>query len=174
MKECFKCHTLKELSEFYVHKQMADGHLNKCKECAKKDAKVGTIPRNCTECGKHFMAVATEVKRRGGGAFTCSRECYYKRLPKILEKKNKDMKMTYGSVHHWIKRVAGKPTHCESCGISGGESTLYDWSNKSGLYLRRRSDWQRLCRKCHINFDMKHHNKSEKFRASMKNRMKNK
>ena len=71
MKICFKCKKEKPLKEFYKHSQMADGHLNKCKECAKLDAnkhrsnnleKVRAYDR---ERGKlaHRIALRTEVNK---------------------------------------------------------------------------------------------------------------
>jgi hypothetical protein len=42
-KKCFKCGFLKELNEFYKHKQMPDGHVNKCKTCNKEDVAIHRI-----------------------------------------------------------------------------------------------------------------------------------
>lgn len=150
-KVCFKCKENKKLDDYYKHSEMADGHLNKCKECTKIDNRTsnGIHLRTCGICSKEFRTTTSEIK--SGGGLWCSRECFYKSLPSTLAKKNSGMNMSYAGVHAWIKRVAGQPSYCEICKSS--TSTRYEWSNKSGEYKRDLSDWQRVCRKCHIKYD---------------------
>lgn len=39
MKRCIICKKMKPLSEYYTHPEMADGHMNKCKECCRDYAR---------------------------------------------------------------------------------------------------------------------------------------
>lgn len=67
-------------------------------------------------------------------------------------------KAGYGSKHTWMRRNFGNPPSCEDCGAIGekknGKWTI-QWSNRSGFYLRERSDWNGRCAKCHKAFDLK-------------------
>lgn len=155
-KVCFKCKSIKLLSEFYRHPEMADGHLNKCKECTKLDNKTsnGNYSRKCLECEIKFNTTLTEIKR--GGGKVCSRECFYKRLRKIVKREEespnwKGHKVGLAALHNWVERQLGKPKKCENCKTD--KAKKFEWANKSQKYKRDLNDWIRLCTKCHWNYD---------------------
>ena len=155
-KKCFKCNKEKVLDDFYKHPETKDGRVNKCKECNKEDNRVsnGKEKRICMECRNTFNTTITEINR--GGGKTCSRECYYNRLRKIIKREEKSPGwkgdiVGKQALHNWVERKLGKPQKCEHCGST--EKKKYEWANKSQEYKRDLGDWLRLCTKCHAKYD---------------------
>lgn len=155
MKECFKCHITKELKEFYKHPRMSDGHLNKCKECTRRDARNNvSVARVCQNCGKHFLANPNEVRRRGGGAKTCSRACWYEYQPTLLAEKwdalGRTASTIYTRAHRFVYGELGRASRCDVC---EGTASSYQWANLSGTYQLDVADWKQMCPRCHKNYD---------------------
>lgn len=66
------------------------------------------------------------------------------------EKKGTPEKRKYDAVHKWAERKLSKVGVCSSC----NERKRTQWSNKDHLYNRLVNDWQELCHKCHLKYDV--------------------
>ncbi len=144
-KKCKECGRIKSINNFY-------GIQGECKECTKKRVKISSrnIKRKCMMCGRLFGTCICEINR--GGGKLCSRECWYKWNKEKNVYNWKGDKAGYSALHKWIKSKLGNPNYCEHCKTT--KSKKFHWSNKSSKYLRIVSDWQRLCVKCHIKYDL--------------------
>lgn len=80
-KVCFKCQIEKQLSEFYKHSAMTDGHLNKCKECAKKDSK--------ERIQKNYEKVIAYDKQRANLPHRVEQRKNYRKRPEVKEQAKK-------------------------------------------------------------------------------------
>lgn len=56
----------------------------------------------------------------------------------------------YTAIHTDIKKIFEKPKQCQEC---GKETNFLDLANISGKYKRDISDWEYLCRYCHMKKD---------------------
>jgi hypothetical protein len=80
----------------------------------------------------------------------------------------KGEKANYGSVHDYINYHYGQPQTCEHCPAKNLGVRKHQWANISGSYSRDRSDWLRLCAKCHFKFDGRDSNLSKYQKAKIK------
>lgn len=62
----------------------------------------------------------------------------------------------YHAMHKWVIAVKGKPKKCEKCGAT--DKKRYEWANIDHSYKRVESDYIRMCKSCHMKFDIKYNN----------------
>ena len=98
MKVCRECNVEKDLSEFYKHDRMADGHLNKCKSCVKtrvhkhRDANIekikafdkarSTLPHRIQARKEYAQTIAGKESKRK------AMKAYFERFPMIRASHN--------------------------------------------------------------------------------------
>lgn len=148
-KICFKCNVHQPLTEFYAHKQMADGHLNKCKTCTKRDTKEN-IEKN-PEYYREYDKQRANLPHRAEARLKYSQtEDGKKNIRKAKEK---------WSEENLIKRSASKiienavrdgkiikPDSCSECGVK--PSRLHGHHDDYNYPMTVR--W--LCSKCHTKW----------------------
>ncbi len=74
-------------------------------------------------------------------------------LPEDMHINWKGDDVGYLGLHVWVKKKLGQPDTCEHCGESGLTGNQIHWANKDHQYRRNLTDWLRLCKQCHINYD---------------------
>ena len=68
----------------------------------------------------------------------------------------------YSAIHAWMIRNYGNPHKCQVCNLKGkrvGRRWNIEWANRTGKFLREKSDWIALCKRCHYAQDRESYRK---------------
>lgn len=153
MKKCFKCGEVKELSEFYKHPKMADGHVNKCKECNKKDVRENRLDKK--DYYDNYDRNRPNHKERAKKASERIKELYNSdeefrqtilKHKRSWSEKNQHKRKAQHAAGNAIRD--GKLTRsdrCEHCGTSEKKIQAHHWSYEPENWL----DVIWLCTECH-------------------------
>jgi len=151
-KTCFKCHVEKPVTDFYVHPQMGDGRLNKCKECTKIDVRKNYIANidyyRAYEDSRMYEPHRVAARKRyvsseaGKRARRRAAENYWTRNP--------EKRSAHVATRNAIRDGKLVCMPCEKCGAIKVDAHHDDYSKP--LEVR----W--LCRKHHLE----HHGKQQR------------
>lgn len=153
-KSCFKCGEIKPLSAFYKHPKMSDGHVNKCKECNKRDVILNRLDKveyyNEYDRNRSYPGSERSMKRQEAvrEKYKESEEFRNKRR-EALAKQRLDHPDKAGARYSLGNAVRDgrviKPIICSSCGKTNCEIQGHHWSYLEEHWL----DVIWLCTACH-------------------------
>ena len=144
-KRCFKCGETKPLSLFYKHPMMADGHVNKCKECNKKD-----VRQNLQDNFEHYQKYEKER-----AAKRLSHRIEYKaKWSEEYEKEFPNKRKAVTSVNSAIK--TGKVLKYCNCEFCGSDKHIQAHHSSYSEEMWQIVTW--LCSRCHVRLhaDFRH------------------
>ncbi len=146
MKLCFKCRSERPVEQFYRHSKMADGRLNKCKECTKADVKENR--KQNYEYYKEFDRKRANLPHRVKARKEYSKTENYKKSTFIGRKKyiqnNPDKRKAHVALNNAIRdKKITKPSICECCGSGDKKIHAHHDDYSKPLVVR----W--LCFRCH-------------------------
>ena len=133
-KICFKCNKEKDLSMFYVHKQMNDGHLGKCIECTKEDV--------AEHRQKNIERIRAYDRERGKLPY---RKKLMTKTVKAYRKKYPLRKIASNMLNNALRdgRIPSKPKICSMCNIKA--TRIY--GHHDDYYKPLEVKW--VCQPCH-------------------------
>lgn len=145
-KQCFKCGEVKDLSSFYKHPKMPDGHVNKCKECNKRDVRENRKKREgyYREYDKKRAMKPHRVEARKLYQDSEQGKAIINQIKSRWIEKNPIKRAAQIMVGNAVRdgRIA-KPASCVSCGSSPKRLHGHHDDYAQPLSVR----W--LCPKCH-------------------------
>ena len=145
-KKCFKCGEVKCLSDFYKHPKMPDGHVNKCKDCNKRDVRENREKRAdyYREYDKKRSMKPHRVEARKLYQNSEQGKAVINQIKSKWIERNPIKRSAHIMVGNAVRdgRIM-KPSSCESCGISPKRLNGHHDDYARPLEVR----W--LCQSCH-------------------------
>ena len=146
-KQCFKCGEVKPLGQFYKHPRMADGRVNKCKECNKLDVRENRARKveHYRDYDKRRAMAAHRVEMRARYAQTQAGKAARDRSAKRWAEKHVIRRAASHMVNNAVRdgRLE-KSSKCEQCGASNCRIHGHHDDYAFPLSVR----W--LCPRCHM------------------------
>lgn len=155
MKACRTCGIEKDLTDYYKHPKMADGHLNICKDCTKNRVhkhrddnlvRIQEYDRNRPNAKERTQKYKEYVNRLSDADKTLRKSNNVVSMHKSREKSPEKFLATNCVNNALRDKKIEKPSECSQCGCTDKQIQGHHWSYLEENWL----DVIWLCANCHI------------------------